>query len=747
MAAPLWRRDEGGTVKKSRDGRGAVPSAGGLWLIVIAAVTLRLIAATLVSQSPLLIHPVLDDLLRQQRVIEVKEHGLLPTSLPADSPFYGVLIGVIPRGATPEALRVVQCVFEGLTTLLLGLWITRRFGGRAGLLAAALYALDPLGAVFAARFSPVVPATTLLVGALWLLDRERERGIADGVLLGLCLGFGLLLTPLPFLGVLVALLLWRPISATAPRAWRWAVGAPAALIVVGVLAVHTGLPDGGPVLGWKSGHALHQAFDPGTGGTPRNLTAPTWQSQGAIESTVWEALGREGTRFDLARFYAVRGLQRIVENPIGVVGVLLTKGAATVGAFPVPDALSPAFLLRRNGGAFAYGLFSFAFLVGLAAAGIAAVRTDARARCLLLGTALVSVSCLLGPTSAAARHLALPLLAGLGGIWLAAGARRTREFAVALITILASTGLGFLAPTECFRNPSEDLRLAASVFVQQQSGRQALGYLEEAVRVDPRNVEARVMLAQSNQRDGLIEAAAVELEKAFATDSTNAGLLLTFGRFEQSRQQPEAAVGHFTRLVNLRPQNPLYLNELGQVLMQVGQVAQAGDFFARALRLKPDYVVARQNLETVETYKRRLEESLFPNEERLGPDDPVGLAVPPLVLAMEQGDWARADSLITWMEAERPSSILPSWFRAAYLARRGDYPGAMVHLEACNRRAPGRPAIVQNLATMYVQLNRIDDAKRLIAEAMHAAGEDPERKGSIARVAANLKLGPDPGAP
>jgi len=181
---------------------------------------------------------------------------------------------------------------------------------------------------------------------------------------------------------------------------------------------------------------------------------------------------------------------------------------------------------------FGYAAVSFAALFGLGLAGLVWRRRDPLTRLLSLGLTAVALACLIGPTSAASRQAALPLLAALGGAWLA-GLRsgleepaedasrrsRLRTSLVALAAgILLSLGAGWISPTSALRDTSEDLRLTASSFLQTQSVRPAVPLLEAAVRTNPSNLEARVALAQAYQRDALLGAAEEQLRAAFAID-------------------------------------------------------------------------------------------------------------------------------------------------------------------------------------------------------------------------------------
>lgn len=741
------------------------------WTIYAAAafvVVVRLAAILPLSRSPLILDPVLEDSNYQARVLEIRDGKLLDETLPRGSVLYPYVAAAIPGGTSGlRPLAVVQALLEGGTALFLMLWLRRRWGLTAALAGALLYAIDPLGAVFAARFSPVIPATFLFVLSVWLLDRERtgKTGLRPGVLFGIVCAVGFLLLPLPFLFLLLlrAGILLRSKTeeekgaGTFVRPWARALLPLVPLLVLSglILVQHAAMPEGAPLLGWGGGPAVYKAFSPETGGTPRRLSPPSWSNDGTLKSHAWETRRGEGTLEDLYRFYLGQGLQQAVENPVSTIGVVLTKAAGSIGAFPIPDDLSPWFLLRRSAPFFAYGGYTFALLLGLGLSGLLLLRGHGAGRSLApafsLGLLAVALSVLFGMASAASRHPALPLLAGLGGIALSRWLGRRREAPgalneaeapensgssavparflplVAAGALIVSLGAGLLSPTAALRNPSEDLRLLAAVASESGNLHRAVPMLEEAVRLDPENLDARVLLAQAYQADALSKPAMEQLEAAYRADSTHAGTLYTLAMVSQKRGDAERAIQTMVALVNLHPNNPLYLNELGNLFLVRGLYPQATQLFSRALEIKPDYDVARQNLVTVESYRQRVEESLFPRAQSLPPDDPFVLAIPRLVEAMSASEWSLADSILSAGERDHPGSIEPLWFRAAYHARRGDMGRAVPALERCDALAPGRPMIVQQLAEAYLQTGADSKLPVLFNRSLAAAGADSSR--------------------
>lgn len=713
------------------------------WMIPVAialTAVLRLTAATGFMHSPLLFHPVLEDLDYRSRTLQIHEEPSAGRTLPRGSTLYPFLAGSVPGVADGgiRPLAMAQCACEVATALLLALLVRRRWGRTAAAAAAALYALDPLGAFFAARFSPVVPATMAFIAAVYLWDRERSReapSLPLGLGTGLVAALGFLLVPLPFVFLLGLRLRERILAAHrvgGRLAWGTAI-LPcvfAAAFAAVLLAHNMRLPAGGPVLSWGAGPTLDHAFDPATGGTPRFLRPPAWISEDELRRRTWEDLGHRGTEMDIYRVTASRGLSRALENPLSTISVLLSKATATLSAWPVPDALSASFLAARTAKPFTGLAWSFAGLLALGAAGFLLLRGDPLRDTLAQGLLAVALTSLLGLASAASRQAGLPLLAALGGGWIAGaagrGADRFRRAPVTAlgIALVVSLAASFIGPARPLRNPSEDLRLLAAAFEQTMSWRQAVPILEEAVKRDPRNLEARVELAQAYVKDALPAAAAEQLETAYRADSTNAGVVAALAARRSASGRPEEALALMQRLVEQHPRNAAFLRDYGTWLGQAGRMPEAEAALTQAVRLDPTDEAATRSLQEAVNIRMSMENSLFPDELRTDGDAEYGAAVPRIVDAMEQGRWGPADSLLSWAERTHGQLATTHWMRAGYCARRGDTRGAIAALERCQRIAPGRPAVVTQLTRLYLESGQSAKLLPLFRESLAAVGPD-----------------------
>lgn len=118
----------------------------------------------------------------------------------------------------------------------------------------------------------------------------------------------------------------------------------------------------------------------------------------------------------------------------------------------------------------------------------------------------------------------------------------------------------------------------------------------KTVAWNPNSSFVRYNLAEALGREGRLEEAAVEYQRALAIDPDyfkahlNMGsILIRMGRIEEAIVQCQAAV-------KIDPNIPLAHSNLGVALVQAGRVKEGIEQYQMALRLQPDYKEAQDNL-------------------------------------------------------------------------------------------------------------------------------------------------------
>ena len=123
----------------------------------------------------------------------------------------------------------------------------------------------------------------------------------------------------------------------------------------------------------------------------------------------------------------------------------------------------------------------------------------------------------------------------------------------------------------------------------------AIPLLKEALRIGPGNVEARYCLATAYLNQGRLEEAVAEYREALRHGEKkearcNLGATLyKLGRFAEATQE-------FRGILKVSPRDPVAYNDLGGVLLALGDTSGAIAMYREAVRIDPVYSQARYNL-------------------------------------------------------------------------------------------------------------------------------------------------------
>jgi O-antigen ligase len=117
--------------------------------------------------------------------------------------------------------------------------------------------------------------------------------------------------------------------------------------------------------------------------------------------------------------------------------------------------------------------------------------------------------------------------------------------------------------------------------------------------------EWHVGMAMKHMRQPAI--ARAEYEKAFALDPYNFRALFGMGQTDYAAKNYVQSIEHFRAFEAIYPYNPPALNLLGAAYMMNRNLDQAEAAFARAIKILPDYKMARQNIARVRLMKQRAE--------------------------------------------------------------------------------------------------------------------------------------------
>ncbi|MBD3235599.1 MAG: tetratricopeptide repeat protein, partial [Candidatus Eisenbacteria bacterium] len=736
--------------------------------------------------------PSLEDAVHQNRMVALLTGGFPEAALPWGSPLYPYLAAGVTAlfGLDLSGLLLAQGLI-GLAALPLIAWALRPLLSPRGCwIAALIYGLHPLGAFFEMRLQPMALFVLLLLLVLRLLFLER-RGAAGQMLGGLLLGLAFLLQPLPAFA-LAAAFFWHRLAtigrwrrrATAPTGSRASTSDPSGasasrasaprtpdaaavrggegrggwmplLPIAGAMALlplllilyHASLPQGGPTWNVSDAAAFHRSLGPETWGAARATQPPVWQDPGQLAAQANEALGRRLGEWELASFYRDRALQRLLENPVQVVGSLLHRAALLLSRPELPDPVSARHVFQVHAPAFRWGLHLFPLFLALGFLGLWMRRDDPEMRRLWPPLLALAIANLVGTYSAASRWpfflLLLPAVstALLTVPALLAAVRRTSSARIVVgiaAALLVLSSLDLPAAHSRYENESEDLRYRAAVALRLQDERTATALLQRALREDPRNTVAHIDLGELYAAEDLRDAARGEYETALEQDPENPRALYNMSEILRSEERYAPAESLAARLVREHPQHPLYLNQYGVIKMVQGQFSDARFLFRRALSIAPDYQVAQMNLRTLDEAERKAPTLAFP-EEMIPPRDSPLLALGFAALqALGESDWARADSLTTVAVDSFPELPLAWYLRGGFYYRAERYAEAIPYLVRVVETAPGRALTTQLAARALLAAGEPQRAIALTEESL-AQASDPRNRESIERLLDTLR--------
>jgi tetratricopeptide (TPR) repeat protein len=140
-------------------------------------------------------------------------------------------------------------------------------------------------------------------------------------------------------------------------------------------------------------------------------------------------------------------------------------------------------------------------------------------------------------------------------------------------------------------------RYLASALVEQERGREAIPYIQQAIRLDPSSGITFGLLGVAYAQAELFDEAARAAGEAVAKAGSNPVVFVLAGRALQSAGYFGDAAKYLERAVRLDPNDPQALTRLGMAHASLGDAAVATQMFKRALVLAPGYPLAVKALE------------------------------------------------------------------------------------------------------------------------------------------------------
>jgi predicted O-linked N-acetylglucosamine transferase (SPINDLY family) len=201
---------------------------------------------------------------------------------------------------------------------------------------------------------------------------------------------------------------------------------------------------------------------------------------------------------------------------------------------------------------------------------------------------------------------------------------------------------------------------------------------EQAVRLNPRYLQALSNLGEWHLARGSAEKALEQLDAALTIDSdffearvNRVAALFELGRFEAARTEAE-------KLVESAPNRPEPYVNLGNVLVHTGKAKQAVKQYRKALELRPDYAEAHFNLATLLGSQEDLKKAIGYLEQQI---EAKGDSIHRLGLLASAhqaaGHLTKAEELCRQIIVRQPESLSAHITLASCVSNAGDAAAAL----------------------------------------------------------------------
>lgn len=175
----------------------------------------------------------------------------------------------------------------------------------------------------------------------------------------------------------------------------------------------------------------------------------------------------------------------------------------------------------------------------------------------------------------------------------------------------------------------EALLASASTAIREGRTSDAEELCAAAVRLDPENVDARLLLGIMAIRSGKTELAVSSLERVLEAEPDNLEALNALAHLLRTKGQPAAALRCAQRAAELKPNDVLTQHNLGRCHLAMGELAEAEVHLVRAAAINPNMAAIHHDLATLRQRQGRIGEAAeeLQGSIAVAPRDPEGHAL------------------------------------------------------------------------------------------------------------------------
>ena len=268
-----------------------------------------------------------------------------------------------------------------------------------------------------------------------------------------------------------------------------------------------------------------------------------------------------------------------------------------------------------------------------------------------------------------------------------------------------------------------------------QDYRSALAIWQDTVERRPNNPRAHDNLGSALGEAGRVQEAIGQLEQALRINPSYADAHYNLGKALDQAGRTREAIGHYQQALQIKPNDVNALNNLGLALSHLGRKREAMEHWEQALRIKPDLAEAHFNLGRALMGEGRLPEAIGHYEQvlRINPDDTEVHDVLGIAL-IELGRPQQA--VEHWEQALR---IKPDLAEAHFnlglaLMGEGRLPEAIDHYEQALRIKPDYAEAHNDLGNALRELGRPQEAISHYEQALRITPDDARAHNNLGTV-------------
>ncbi|WP_373998681.1 tetratricopeptide repeat protein [Bdellovibrio bacteriovorus] len=264
-------------------------------------------------------------------------------------------------------------------------------------------------------------------------------------------------------------------------------------------------------------------------------------------------------------------------------------------------------------------------------------------------------------------------------------------------------------------SPAVNMRLAAE-FLKQGMISESLVQAEEAVKKDPKNVDAHLLLGGLYSSMKLYPKALAEYSTVMKLQPSNTEAPLYIGALYSEQKQSDKAVQYFESLLKNPDYTTPYLAHyyIGRVRMEQPEAKYqkaSEESFKKTLQLKPDFADALLSLGSLYAKQKKEDKAIAMYKEFQKENTPSPRIAEVLAqIYIEQGDYENAYDQLAIVESETEEPLNVRMKMALILIEQKRYDQAAQKLEDVLKEAPDSDKVRFYLAAVYEETRKAEKA-------------------------------------